>query len=86
MPPVTSSLSAPRPRPSAATVRRLIGLGRSEVPRLAGGTAFLVIGSLMSLLYPQGVRIVIDDAMEGARRGLIDRTMELFSTPLRGLL
>jgi ABC transporter fused permease/ATP-binding protein len=74
MVPVTSSPSAPRRRPSAATVRRLIGLGRSEVPRLVGGTAFLVIGSLMSLLYPQGVRIVIDDAMEGARRGLIDRT------------
>jgi ATP-binding cassette subfamily B protein len=28
----------------------------------------------MSLLYPQGVRVVIDGALGGARRGLIDRT------------
>jgi ATP-binding cassette subfamily B protein len=60
-------------RPSRATIRRLIALGRVEAPRLAAGTFFLVIGSGMSLLYPQGVRIVIDGALAGVRRGLIDR-------------
>jgi ATP-binding cassette subfamily B protein len=61
-------------RPSRATIRRLISLGRSELPRLAGGTLFLVIGSVMSLLYPQGVRIIIDGALPGASRTVVDHT------------
>jgi ABC transporter fused permease/ATP-binding protein len=73
-------LASPPARPSRATIRRLIGLGRPEVARIAGGTAFLVVGSLMSLLYPQGVRVVIDEALRGgARTGVIDRTALLMA-------
>jgi ABC transporter fused permease/ATP-binding protein len=61
-------------RPDRATIRRLIALGRSELPRLVGGTVFLILGSLASLLYPQGLKVVIDGAQHGAGRGLIDRT------------
>jgi ABC transporter fused permease/ATP-binding protein len=77
---VTSAAApSPRPHPSAATIRRLIALGGSEVPRLVGGSVFLILGALMSLLYPQGLRTVIDGALHGARTGLIDRTAFLMA-------
>jgi ABC transporter fused permease/ATP-binding protein len=61
-------------RPDRATIRRLVALGRSELPRLVGGTVFLILGSLTSLLYPQGLKVVIDGAQHGAGPALIDRT------------
>jgi ABC transporter fused permease/ATP-binding protein len=63
----------PRARPSRATVRRLIALGRPEATRIVLGTIFLIIGAGASLLYPQGIRIVIDGAARGAGAALVDR-------------
>jgi ABC transporter fused permease/ATP-binding protein len=67
-----SEPSPKRPRPSRATLRRLIGLGRSELRTLLLGTFFLIVGSLMSLLYPLGVKTVIDGALHGVRPEVID--------------
>jgi ATP-binding cassette subfamily B protein len=92
-PPSTSAgASAPPPAASAAarrarrvTLRRLVGLARPEAPALAVGTLLLLIGSGMSLLYPQGMRFVIDTAIGDGP--LPAWTSRLFGTPLdRGQL
>jgi ABC transporter fused permease/ATP-binding protein len=68
-----------KPRPSRATIRRLLALARPERKRLAAGTLFLVLGSGMSLLYPQGVKIVIDGALAGVQSSFIDRAAALMA-------
>ncbi|HLU66334.1 MAG TPA: ABC transporter transmembrane domain-containing protein [Kofleriaceae bacterium] len=50
-------------RARGATVRRLLRLARPEAGLLAAGLLFLFIGSAATLLYPQGVRVVIDAAL-----------------------
>ncbi|KYF48062.1 ABC transporter permease [Sorangium cellulosum] len=50
-----------RPRP--AHLRRLLGLARPELGKLALGTVFLAIGSGVTLLVPQWMRRIIDDAL-----------------------
>ena len=60
------------PRP--ATFRRLLQLARPEWRSIALGVAFLALGSAMSLLYPQGLRVIIDGVLGGKRLELIDRT------------
>jgi ATP-binding cassette subfamily B protein len=52
-----------RPRLTRAALRRLVALGRPEARHLVAGTVLLVIGSAMSLTYPQGMRLVIDTAL-----------------------
>jgi ABC transporter fused permease/ATP-binding protein len=47
----------------SATMRRLLALARPEAGLLAAGLVFLAIGSAATLLYPQGVRVVIDAAL-----------------------
>jgi len=42
---------------------RLIRLARPEARLLGAGLVFLLIGSAASLIYPQGIRVVIDAAM-----------------------
>ena len=59
--------------PSRLSVARLIALARPEWPRLALGTLFLLIGSGASLVYPQGIRVVIDGALGGTSTATIDR-------------
>jgi ABC transporter fused permease/ATP-binding protein len=59
--------------PSRSSVGRLIALGRPEWPRLLLGTLFLLIGSGASLIYPQGIRAVIDGALGGTSTAAIDR-------------
>ncbi len=62
------------PRVAArASLRRLLALARPEWRRIAAGTLFLAIGSGTSLLYPQGVRILVDGALAGRDLRLIDR-------------
>ncbi len=69
--PLTPETKAKNPK---ASLRRLVGLGREEWRRLAVGTVFLVIGSAMSLFYPQGVRMMIDSALAGGGSAATDRT------------
>ncbi|RKH17062.1 ATP-binding cassette domain-containing protein [Corallococcus praedator] len=55
------------------TVRRLLSLARPELPTLALATVFLLLSSAASLVYPQGIRILIDEALNGKDHALIDR-------------
>src|SRR5437867_11883027 len=79
LPPVSLPKSEPRVRPSRATVTRLIALGRPEAKRIMLGTFFLIIGAGASLLYPQGIRVVLDGASPGAPTWIIDRTALLMA-------
>ena len=47
----------------SATLRRLLALSRPEWKLLGWGIVCLAIGSAMSLLYPQGIRIIVDGAL-----------------------
>jgi ATP-binding cassette subfamily B protein len=59
---VSSSTRAER-RPRGATALRLLRLARPQARLLGFGLVFLVLGTASSLLYPQGVRVVIDSAL-----------------------
>jgi ABC transporter fused permease/ATP-binding protein len=67
-------LPAPALRtPKTVTLRRLLQLARPERKRLIVGSIFLAIGAAMSLLYPKAAGNIIDAAVAGQRRDLIDR-------------
>jgi ATP-binding cassette subfamily B protein len=51
------------PRPAAA--RKILGLLREELPALTAGTVLLVIGAGLALVYPQGIRAIVDGAVTG---------------------
>ncbi|GMU00235.1 hydrophobic compound transporter HcuC [Corallococcus caeni] len=71
MPP---SVTAPTSRrPSGVTARRLLTLARPEAGALLFASVFLLISSGASLVYPQGVRILIDEALNAKNRDLIDK-------------
>src|SRR5438105_6963797 len=59
--------------PKGATLRRLLQLARPERRLLAGGMAFLAVGSAMGLLYPQGLRVIIDGVLAGGKPALVDK-------------
>ena len=56
-----------------ATVRRLLQLARPEWKLLGAGLVFLAVGSAMGLLYPQGIRLIIDGVLGSGRRDMVDR-------------
>jgi ABC transporter fused permease/ATP-binding protein len=62
----------PRP-PLRLILRHMRELVYPEAPRLAVGTFFLFIASATSLLYPQVVRLVVDEALSAGDRELIQR-------------
>jgi ATP-binding cassette subfamily B protein len=75
---------AARPLPSAshapptkearkALLGRLLKLARPEWRRLSLATVFLLVGSAASLAFPGGMRKVIDEAINGADTGRLDR-------------
>ena len=51
--------------PPSRVLRQLAGLLREEAPALAAGTLLLVAGSALSLVYPQGIRLIVDGAIAG---------------------
>jgi ABC transporter fused permease/ATP-binding protein len=50
-------------KPRGATLLRLLRLAKPERGLMAWGMVMLAVGSLTSLLYPQGMRLVIDSAL-----------------------
>jgi ABC transporter fused permease/ATP-binding protein len=52
---------------------RLLALARPEWPRLLIGCLFLLMGSGAGLLFPQGIRMVVDGALGSAATTTIDR-------------
>jgi ABC transporter fused permease/ATP-binding protein len=49
-----------------STIRRILHLARPQAKLLAGGLVALLVASAASLVYPQGVRVVIDAALGAA--------------------
>jgi ABC transporter fused permease/ATP-binding protein len=54
-------------------VQRVLALAWPEAPRLAAGVFFLALGSAAGLLYPQGIRVIVDGVLGGGRSELVDR-------------
>ena len=54
--------AAPAPRIRAASLGRILGLARPELPSLIAGIVFLAIGAGASLLFPQAIRYIVDRA------------------------
>ena len=50
----------PSKRPSKLSFARLVSLARPQARRLAAGTLFLFMGSAATLVFPQGIRQVVD--------------------------
>ncbi len=46
-------------------IPRILGLLREETLALAAGTVLLVAGAGLSLVYPQGIRVIVDGAIAG---------------------
>jgi ATP-binding cassette subfamily B protein len=49
--------------PRTGSLRHVLGLIREELPALTGGTALLLLGAGLSLVYPQGIRAIVDGAI-----------------------
>jgi ABC transporter fused permease/ATP-binding protein len=61
------------------SIRRMIGLAKPQMRRLALGTVFLIVGSAASLAFPQGVRKVVDEALAGASPDALNRAAILMA-------
>ena len=57
----------------SATLRRLILLARPEWRLIGAGLFFLALGSAMGLLYPQGIRIIVDGVLGSGSSALVDK-------------
>ena len=53
--------------------RQLLRLARPEAKTLVVATIFLAIGSALSLIYPQAVRSIVDQALSTRDEGAVDR-------------
>ncbi|TNE45026.1 MAG: ATP-binding cassette domain-containing protein [Deltaproteobacteria bacterium] len=76
-----ASSTSPKPKPKRQGLsgrffgrygNKMFGLARPETRTLAWGTLFLLVGSGMGLLYPQGIRIVMDSALKQGSTKIID--------------
>ena len=59
--------------PRTATLRRLLLLARPEWRLIGAGLFFLALGSAMGLLYPQGIRVIVDGVLGSGQTGLVDK-------------
>jgi ATP-binding cassette subfamily B protein len=53
--------------------RKILGLLREELPALTAGTVLLVAGAGLSLVYPQGIRAIVDGAIAGRDAAQVSR-------------
>jgi ABC transporter fused permease/ATP-binding protein len=63
--------------PATGSSRRILGLLREELPALSAGTVLLVMGAGLSLVYPQGIRAIVDGAIAGRDPGAVERVAVL---------
>lgn len=69
-----SSTPAFKPKPSTTSLRRILALARPEAKPLALGIFFLAVSSLMSLLFPQAIRLIVDEALASEKNlALLDK-------------
>src|SRR5687768_9071946 len=59
-----------KPKLRAASIKRILSLARPEAGRIALGVVCLAVGSLASLLFPQAIKKIIDDALAPGGQGL----------------
>jgi ATP-binding cassette subfamily B protein len=59
-----------KPVARAASLQRILKLARPEAKRIALGTFFLAVGSVTSLVFPQALRRIVDDALALGSEGL----------------
>ncbi len=64
---------APKKRVPPKALARLLSLARPEWGNLVAGTFFLILSSISGLVFPQGIRFIIDEALQGGSTGKIDR-------------
>jgi ATP-binding cassette subfamily B protein len=57
----------------AGAVRKILGLLREELPALSAGTVLLVVAAGLSLVYPQGIRAIVDGAIAGRDPAAVTR-------------
>jgi ATP-binding cassette subfamily B protein len=55
-------MELPMTRPGAAPLRRMLSLARPELKTLVLGALCLALGTAMGLLFPQIIRMIVDDA------------------------
>lgn len=60
MQPTTSTITTTR---SAASLNRILSLARPEAKPLLLGIVFLALSSFMNLLFPQAIRMIVDEAL-----------------------
>ena len=61
------------PRDRRASLRHIVALARGEARLLTLGTVTLILGSITSLLYPQGIKQIIDGALTHQSRYSINQ-------------
>src|SRR5436190_1114935 len=71
-----SQTPLPKDEPNAkpldgVAIGRLLALARPEAGRLALGMLFLLIGSVTTLFYPEGLKFVVDEVLNKKRFDLI---------------
>jgi ABC transporter fused permease/ATP-binding protein len=59
-----------KPVARVASLQRILKLARPEAKRIALGTFFLAVGSVTSLVFPQALRRIVDDALALGPEGL----------------
>ena len=67
------------PPTKTSVLRRLGGLLREETRALSIGTVLLVAGSALSLVYPQGIRLIVDGAIAGRDPTAVTRAAGLLA-------
>ncbi|MEL6181558.1 MAG: ABC transporter permease, partial [Myxococcota bacterium] len=60
-------------RPATYYLRRLLELARAEWAWLTLATLFLVLSSSATLMYPQAIGAIMDQATQANDPGIIDR-------------
>ncbi|HEY8210464.1 MAG TPA: ABC transporter transmembrane domain-containing protein [Myxococcaceae bacterium] len=73
-----SQNSLPKDEPNAkpldgVAIQRLLALARPEAGRLLLGMVFLFLGSATTLLYPQGLKYMVDEVLAKGRTDLMDQ-------------
>ena len=68
-----------QPPLKTSVLRRLGGLLREETRALTLGTVLLVAGSALALVYPQGIRLIVDGAIAGRDPTAVTRAASLLA-------
>ncbi|MDQ3266629.1 MAG: ABC transporter transmembrane domain-containing protein [Myxococcota bacterium] len=57
----------------ASSLRKILALARPQWRRLALGTFFLFLGSATGLIFPQAIRVIVDESVTGKNPSLLNQ-------------